>query len=146
MMGYLRAFSPGVIDPPPNGWHDTGDIVKIDDEGFMTILGRAKRFAKIGGEMISLAAVEEVINECWPEEKHAVVMLPDGSKGEALALITTMHGIKRDELRRRLAELGMAEIAIPKKVVTMDDMPLLATGKIDYVALEETLGAHLNDS
>lgn len=146
MMGYLRAFSPGVIDPPPNGWHDTGDIVKIDDEGFMTILGRAKRFAKIGGEMISLAAVEEVINECWPEEKHAVVMLPDGSKGEALALITTMHGVKRDELRRRLAELGMAEIAIPKKVVTMDDMPLLATGKIDYVALEETLGAHLNDS
>lgn len=146
MMGYLRAFSPGVIDPPPNGWHDTGDIVKIDDEGFMTILGRAKRFAKVGGEMISLAAIEEVINECWPEEKHAVVMLPDGSKGEALALITTMHGVKRDELRRRLAELGMAEIAIPKKVMTMDDMPLLATGKIDYVALEETLRGHLNDS
>ena len=58
MLGYLKADNPGVIEPPPEGWHDTGDIVTIDAQGFVTIKGRAKRFAKIGGEMISLAAVE----------------------------------------------------------------------------------------
>ena len=58
VLGYLRADNPGVLDPPENGWHDTGDIVSIDAEGFISIKGRAKRFAKIAGEMISLSAVE----------------------------------------------------------------------------------------
>ncbi len=66
MLGYLRADNPGVLEPPPEGWHDTGDIVTIDEQGFITIKGRAKRFAKIGGEMISLAAVEMLAADLWP--------------------------------------------------------------------------------
>jgi acyl-[acyl-carrier-protein]-phospholipid O-acyltransferase/long-chain-fatty-acid--[acyl-carrier-protein] ligase len=139
MMGYLRATNPGVLEPPQDGWYDTGDIVKIDEEGFITILGRAKRFAKIGGEMISLVAVEEVLFELWPDDVHAVVLLHGGPRGETLALVTTRQGLKRDELRQKLAELGVAEIAIPKKVLHMETIPLLATGKVDYVTLEQVL-------
>ena len=67
MLGYLRADTPGVIEPPPDGWYDTGDIVKIDDQGFVTILGRAKRFAKIAGEMVSLDAVEAKMQSAFPD-------------------------------------------------------------------------------
>ncbi len=146
MLGYLRVTNPGVLEPPKDGWYDTGDIVSIDEEGYVKILGRAKRFAKIGGEMISLAAVEEVLCEVWPEDKHAVVMLHGGPRGETLSLITTRSGLKRDEMRLQLSELGVAEIAIPKKVIIMENMPLLSTGKIDYVSLEELLKERAEDS
>ncbi len=141
MLGYLRVTNPGVLEPPKDGWYDTGDIVDIDEEGYVTILGRAKRFAKIGGEMISLAAVEEVLAEVWPDDKHAVVMLHGGPRGETLALITTREGLKRDEMRQRLSDCGVAEIATPKKVLIMENIPLLSTGKVDYVTLEEVLKA-----
>ncbi len=139
MLGYLRSTNPGVIDPPKDGWHDTGDIVSVDEDGFVRILGRAKRFAKIGGEMISLAAVEEVLSEVWPEDKHAVVMIKGGPRGETLSLVTSKPELKRDELRQTLSDLGVAEIAIPKKILTLENIPLLSTGKIDYVTLEEIL-------
>ncbi len=139
MLGYLRSTNPGVIDPPKDGWHDTGDIVSVDEDGFVRILGRAKRFAKIGGEMISLAAVEEVLSEVWPEDKHAVVMIKGGPRGETLSLVTSKPELKRDELRQTLSDLGVAEIAVPKKILTMENIPLLSTGKIDYVSLEEIL-------
>lgn len=141
MLGYLRITNPGVVEPPKDGWYDTGDIVDVDEEGYVVILGRAKRFAKIGGEMISLAAVEEVLGETWPDDKHAVIMLHGGPRGETLALVTTREGLKRDEMRQRLSDLGMAEIAIPKKVLIMEDLPLLSTGKVDYVTLDEVLRA-----
>ena len=141
MLGYLRITNPGVVEPPADGWYDTGDIVDIDEEGYITILGRAKRFAKIGGEMISLAAVEEVLGETWPDDKHAVIMLHGGPRGETLTLVTTKEGLKRDEMRQKLSDLGMAEIAIPKKVLIMEDLPLLSTGKVDYVTLDELLRA-----
>lgn len=146
MMGYMKISNPGVIEPPPDGWYDTGDIVKLDEEDFVTILGRAKRFAKIGGEMISLAAVEELINECWPDCVNAIVLSRGGPKGEALSLITTGKNMKRDELRQQLVQMGVAEIAVPKKVIYMDDLPLLATGKADYVRLEEMLKERNLDS
>ena len=88
MLGYLRAENPGVLEPPPDGWHDTGDIVTIDEQGFITIKGRAKRFAKIGGEMISLAAVETLAGELWPDALSAVATVPDARKGERLILVT----------------------------------------------------------
>ena len=138
MLGYMRNTNPGVLEPVKDGWYDTGDIVDIDEEGFVTILGRAKRFAKIGGEMISLATVEEAMQELWPENQHAVTMI-HGPNRETLTAVTTREGLTRDELRRRFAELGMAEIAIPKKVIYMENIPLLGNGKTSYVELDEML-------
>src|SRR5262249_58962680 len=76
MLGYLRADQPGVLEPPLEGWHDTGDIVTIDDDGFVAIKGRAKRFAKIGGEMVSLAAVEAMAGDPSPDVPSAGVGPP----------------------------------------------------------------------
>src|SRR5262249_58649071 len=88
MLGYLKADNPGVVVPPERSWHDTGDIVTIDRDGFVTIKGRAKRFAQIGGEMVSLAAVEALAAELWPEAQSAVVSEPDPRRGERLVLVT----------------------------------------------------------
>lgn len=140
MKGYVRITNPGVIESLKDGWYDTGDIVKMDEDGFITILGRAKRFAKIGGEMISLAAIEEILCEAWPDDKYAVVMLSkDLEAKETLTLITTKSDLKKDKMRAKLTEMGIAEIAVPKKVMLMEDMPLLSTGKVNYVELEERL-------
>ena len=92
MMGYLRAENPGVLEPPKDGWHDTGDIVAIDEEGFVTIKGRAKRFAKIGGEMVSLARIEALAGELWPDAMSAAASEPDPRKGERIVLATQHHG------------------------------------------------------
>jgi len=92
MAGYYLSDQPGVLQPPADGWHDTGDIVTIDAAGFVTIRGRAKRFAKIGGEMVSLPAVETLAAGLWPQAAHAVVTRPDAKKGEQLVLFTTQAG------------------------------------------------------
>ena len=98
MAGYLRAENPGVLEPPPEGWHDTGDIVTIDAQGFIAIKGRAKRFAKIAGEMISFAAVEALAGELWPDALSAVASVPDARKGERLIMVTQ----KKDPTRERI--------------------------------------------
>jgi acyl-[acyl-carrier-protein]-phospholipid O-acyltransferase/long-chain-fatty-acid--[acyl-carrier-protein] ligase len=95
MLGYLKADNPGVLVPPEDGWHDTGDIVAIDRGGFVTIKGRAKRFAKIGGQMISLAAVETLAAELWPEAATAVLTQPDPRRGERLVLVTEQKAATR---------------------------------------------------
>ena len=82
-----------------------------------------------------------MLGETWPDDKHAVIMLHGGPRGETLTLVTTKEGLKRDEMRQKLSDLGMAEIAIPKKVLIMEDLPLLSTGKVDYVTLDELLRA-----
>src|SRR6202451_2307213 len=97
MLGYLRAENPGVLEPPEDGWHDTGDIVAIDGDGFITIKGRAKRFAKIGGEMISLSAVEGLAAELWPEALVGCTAIPDPRKGERLVLVTNKQDASRSQ-------------------------------------------------
>ena len=82
MIGYYRADDPGELEPPPGGWHDTGDIVMIDAEGFLAVKGRAKRFAKIAGETVSLGAVEDILSGLWPDDLVAAVTAPDPKKGE----------------------------------------------------------------
>jgi acyl-[acyl-carrier-protein]-phospholipid O-acyltransferase/long-chain-fatty-acid--[acyl-carrier-protein] ligase len=133
MLGYYRAENPGVLEAPPEGWHDTGDIVVIDKQGFIFIKGRAKRFAKIAGEMVSLSAVEAIASELWPAKPLAVVSLPDARKGERLVLLTSEAGAARDAFARFAKAKGATELMVPSEVVVVDAVPLLGTGKVDYV-------------
>jgi acyl-[acyl-carrier-protein]-phospholipid O-acyltransferase/long-chain-fatty-acid--[acyl-carrier-protein] ligase len=143
MLGYLLNSEPGKLVPPRSGrgdgWYDTGDIVSLDDEGFVTIRGRAKRFAKIGGEMISLSAVEELAAQTWPTAEHAVVAIPDPQKGEQLVLLTTHPDAARAQLLAHARDTGVGELNVPKKITAIDKMPLLATGKIDYTRVAALL-------
>jgi acyl-[acyl-carrier-protein]-phospholipid O-acyltransferase/long-chain-fatty-acid--[acyl-carrier-protein] ligase len=141
MKGYLRVDNPGVIETPPDGWYDTGDIVALDAAGFVTILGRAKRFAKIAGEMVSLAAVEELAAQLWPEQRHAVVVQPDARRGEALILVTERSDADRGALLAAARSRGLGEIAVPKEIVVVERLPLLGTGKLDYPAVEKLAAA-----
>ena len=126
-----------VIEPPPEGWHDTGDIVAIDRQGFITIKGRAKRFAKIGGEMISLAAVEMLASELWPNALSAVVAVPDPRKGERLILVTQQKDASRSAFLAFARERGASELMIPSEIFNIDKMPLLGSGKVDMVSLNK---------
>ena len=137
MAGYLRDTNPGVLEAPQDGWYDTGDIVRMDEDGFVFILGRAKRFAKIAGEMVSLAAVETQINALWPGKMHAVVSVPDAKKGEQLVLFTTQPNAQRQELLAAFKESGLSELAVPKTIRVLTEVPLMGTGKVDYVKLSE---------
>jgi acyl-[acyl-carrier-protein]-phospholipid O-acyltransferase/long-chain-fatty-acid--[acyl-carrier-protein] ligase len=137
MLGYLRVEHPGVLERPPDGWHDTGDIVSFDDEGFITIRGRAKRFAKIGGEMVSLAAVEMLASELWPDALSGVATVPDPRKGERLILVTTKKDPVRSELIQFARSRGASEMMVPAEVLIVEKLPLLGSGKIDYPALQK---------
>jgi acyl-[acyl-carrier-protein]-phospholipid O-acyltransferase/long-chain-fatty-acid--[acyl-carrier-protein] ligase len=137
MLGYLRVDKPGVIEPPPEGWHDTGDIVSIDEKGFIAIRGRAKRFAKVGGEMVSLSAVEALATELWPSAQSAVVALPDPRKGERLMLLTTRSDAEREAFMRHAKAKHASDMMIPSDIIVLDKLPLLATGKPDYPAVNE---------
>ncbi|KQM97974.1 acyl-[ACP]--phospholipid O-acyltransferase [Sphingomonas sp. Leaf25] len=137
MAGYLKADAPGLLQPPENGWHDSGDIVTIDAAGFVTINGRAKRFAKIGGEMISLPAVEGYAAKLWPGAEHAVVTRPDPRKGEQLVLFTTRTDATVAALQEWARANGVAELAIPRDLRIVEALPVLGTGKLDYVTMGE---------
>ena len=136
MLGYLRAERPGELEPPADGWYDTGDIVTLDEAGYVTIKGRAKRFAKIAGEMVSLAAVEEQAAALWPEHGHAVVAVADARKGEQLVLITENAAAERGALQAHVQANGGSELTIPRAILTVEHLPLLGTGKTDYVAVQ----------
>ncbi len=135
MLGYLDPEHPGAIQAPPGGWYDTGDIVAIDAEGFVTVLGRARRFAKIGGEMVSLGAAEALAAVLWPEAHHAVIALPDPRKGEQLLLVTDEKNASVDALLAAARAQGAAEVTVPRSLMTVAKLPLLATGKPDYPAV-----------
>ena len=145
MLGYLRAENPGVLEPPPGGWHDTGDIVAIDREGFIAIKGRAKRFAKVGGEMISLAAVENLAALCWPDARVAAVAQSDPRKGERIILVTDHAGANRADFTASAKAHGASELMFPAKILVMDSLPLLGSGKIDYPALSRAVAEIGND-
>lgn len=136
MAGYILADDPERLVPPVDGWHDTGDIVRVED-GFVAIRGRAKRFAKIGGEMVSLAAVETMIQELWPENEHVVVSLPDRRKGEQLVLVTDKPDAERETLHTFAREKGFPELWMPRAILVVDSVPVLGSGKIDYAGTLE---------
>ena len=136
MLGYLRHDNPGVIEPPEDGWYDTGDIVEIDEEGFVTIAGRAKRFAKIAGEMVSLTAVEAHAAQAWPGHAHAAVAIPDARKGEQVVLVSTKSDADRKDLLADGQARGISELMIPRAIITVEAIPVLGTGKTDYVEVQ----------
>jgi acyl-[acyl-carrier-protein]-phospholipid O-acyltransferase/long-chain-fatty-acid--[acyl-carrier-protein] ligase len=135
MLGYLRADAPGRLQPSPDGSYDTGDIVSIDQQGFVTVKGRAKRFAKVAGEMVSLAAVEDAAARLWPDCQHGVVAQPGSRRGEQLVLVSDHAGATREALLAQLREMGLPELFLPKLILHVDRLPLLGSGKLDYAAL-----------
>jgi acyl-[acyl-carrier-protein]-phospholipid O-acyltransferase/long-chain-fatty-acid--[acyl-carrier-protein] ligase len=137
MLGYLRADKPGVLEPPHDGWHDSGDIVTIDDQGFIAIKGRAKRFAKVGGEMVSLAAVEMLAAELWPSNITSVSAVPDPRKGERLVMVTDKHGAARSDFIAYARSKHAAELMFPAEIIVLDKMPMLGSGKVDQLAVDK---------
>ena len=137
MLGYYLFDNPGVLQPPEDGWYNTGDIVDIDQNGFVRILGRVKRFAKIAGEMVSLETVEKIANAASPEHQHAASTQADAQRGENIILFTTDTGLSRDNLQTAARQLGSPEIAIARKIIVVNELPLLGTGKTDYVTLKQ---------
>jgi acyl-[acyl-carrier-protein]-phospholipid O-acyltransferase/long-chain-fatty-acid--[acyl-carrier-protein] ligase len=143
MLGYLKAERPGVLEPPAEGWHDTGDIVTIDDQGFVAIKGRAKRFAKVGGEMVSLAAVEMLAGELWPNAPSAVVAVPDPRKGERLILVTQQKDATRSQFIAFARERHASELMIPAEITILEKMPMLGSGKVDVMSLNKLVQEHM---
>jgi len=135
MLGYLDRDHQGELLRPPSGWHDTGDIVDIDADGYVTIRGRARRFAKIGGEMVSLAAVENIAADVWPDAAFAVTTLPDPRKGERLVLLIAQPGATREAFAARARTIGVSELTIPGDVIVVQELPLLGSGKVDHAGV-----------
>ncbi len=135
MLGYLKADKPGVLEEPEEGWHDTGDIVAMDAQGFVTIKGRAKRFAKVAGEMVSLAAIEALAAELWPKAMSAVATEIDPRKGERIVLVTQQKDATRADFQAFAKSKGAADLMIPAEVVIVEAIPLLGSGKLDFAGV-----------
>ena len=145
MKGYIYADNPGVLVPVQDGWYHTGDVVVIDDLGFVKIVDRVKRFAKIGGEMISLAAVENIANEIWlTDEFHCgVVAVPSDKKGEQIILVTNDKKATREEFASKVHDKALSELYIPAQILYKEELPLLATGKADNITLKKWVNEQL---
>jgi acyl-[acyl-carrier-protein]-phospholipid O-acyltransferase / long-chain-fatty-acid--[acyl-carrier-protein] ligase len=139
MQGYLSKDKQGQVNPPKDGWHDTGDIVTMDQEGFITIAGRAKRFAKIAGEMVSLTAVEGIAASIWPECLHAAVSIKSEKKGEQILLFSEATQAEKPSFIKKVQEQSHSELLIPQQIYPGSKIPVLPSGKIDYVTLEQQL-------
>lgn len=147
MLGYYMPDNPGVLVPPPNGWYHTGDVVDIDEIGFFTIKDRIKRFAKIGGEMVSLNAVQDMVidatKEMLGEYNYGVVAIPHESKGEQIVLVTNNKSVTAAMLHDYVKSNGMSELYLPRVILYHDTLPVFATGKSDNVTLKKEVMAEL---
>lgn len=139
MKGYLLSDKPGKLQPLEDGWYDTGDIVAFDAEGYVMIKGRAKRFAKIAGEMVSLTAAESLVAAAYPGFAHAVLGIPDKKKGEALLLVTECAEADPAEIVKYAKKRGASELTVPRQIKIVDKIPVLGTGKTDYVSLQNMI-------
>jgi acyl-[acyl-carrier-protein]-phospholipid O-acyltransferase/long-chain-fatty-acid--[acyl-carrier-protein] ligase len=141
MLGYFLQDRPGVLRPCHSaigeGWYDTGDIVEVDEDGFVVVHGRIRRFAKIAGEMVSLDHIEQVARTASPGHFHAVVLTLEEYGGESTVLFTTDPVLDRIELQKAARALGSRDLAVARQIVRMRALPLLRSGKTDYVSLEK---------
>jgi acyl-[acyl-carrier-protein]-phospholipid O-acyltransferase/long-chain-fatty-acid--[acyl-carrier-protein] ligase len=142
MRGYYLYHQPGALQPPVSeagpGWYNTGDVVEVDGEGYVSIHGRVKRFAKIAGEMVSLEVVENIARQASPTHQHAATVELVAQSGESTVLFTTDGSLTRAQLQKAARELGSQELAVARRIVHVRELPLLGSGKTDYV----TLGQH----
>ena len=136
MAGYLLPGDGGKLTPPDGGWHDTGDIVTVGNDLVVTIKGRAKRFAKLGGEMVSLGAIEALASQLWPQHSHVAVSVDDGKKGEKVVLVTDMENAARADLLAYAKAEGVPDLWVPKAILVVDAIPVLGSGKADYGAAQ----------
>ncbi len=144
MLGYLRADTPGVIEAPRDGWYDTGDIVEVDPLKFVTILGRAKRFSKIAGEMVSLSAIEMKLHKIWPEAPQAVSPHPTRRRASSWCCSPPLKDLDRKTLADALKAEGATELMIPRTIIYLESLPLLGSGKTDYVTLNRMALDHVS--
>ncbi|MGZ8258723.1 MAG: bifunctional acyl-ACP--phospholipid O-acyltransferase/long-chain-fatty-acid--ACP ligase [Methylotenera sp.] len=143
MLGYYLHDNPGVIQATADSlhstgerWYNTGDIVEIDSDGFVFIKGRVKRFAKVAGEMVSLETVENVANHASPQHQHAATTQINAQRGESIILYTTDRTLNRELLSMSAKSIGSPELAIARKINVVSELPMLGTGKTDYVSLK----------
>ncbi len=140
MQGYLFSDAPGVLQAPRSelgpGWYNTGDVVSVDEDGFVTIHGRVRRFAKIAGEMVSLERVEHIAYQASPDFKHAALVEMTRS-GESTLLLTTDPRLDRIALLNAARQINAQELAVARRVLKVDNLPLLGSGKVDYVTLKQ---------
>lgn len=147
MMGYIMPDNPGVLVPLDGGWYHTGDVVEIDEIGFIYIKDRIKRFAKIGGEMVSLNAVDTMVRKAyeWMSQdnensemfSYGVVAIPHESKGEQIVLVTNNKMVTQEGLHSYIKNNGMSELYLPRIIMFKDKLPVFATGKADNVTLKK---------
>ena len=148
MRGYLNGEADAAFKAL-RGWYDTGDLARVDEEGFVHLLGRLKRFAKISGEMVSLAAVEEALAGAFPEFglrcEVAVVSRPDEEKGEVLVAATNEPRLKLEHLREAIRGRGLTNLCVPRNLQVVREIPKLGTGKTNHRELERILAARRGD-
>ena len=139
MMGYIMPENPGVLVPLKDGWYHTGDVVEVDDLGFIKLIDRVKRFAKIGGEMISLTAIENNAKAICKDEdfKCVAVALPHAKKGEQIVLISNNKDLSRKDLIDYSKQNGLSELYVPSILLYKDEFPVFATGKADKISLKK---------
>lgn len=141
MSGYVRDSNPGVVEPPSSifgeGWYSTGDLAAIDEDGFLVLKGRVKRFAKVAGEMVSLEVVEKLAESASPASVHAAISRPDAARGEMIVLLTQDAELRREHLQQAARDLGAPELAIPRRVLAIGKIPLLGNGKKDYPTIQK---------
>ncbi|WP_419730600.1 AMP-binding protein [Lichenicola sp.] len=142
MLGYLLPDAPGHLQPPREGWHDTGDIVSISGaDGHVTIRGRAARFAKVAGEMVSLAQIERVAGDLWPDAVSVAVALADPRKGERILLLTDRPDATRSEFLKQARLAHLPDVALPAELRVTPSLPLLGSGKPDILAATKLAAA-----
>ncbi len=145
MLGYIMPDNPGKLVPLKDGWYHTGDVVEIDEIGFVFIKDRIKRFAKIGGEMVSLNAVDNMVRKAYDgmfdkdggNFSYGVVAVPHESKGEQIVLVTNNKACTQDGIHAYIKSNAMSELYLPRVILYKDKLPVFATGKLDNVTLKK---------
>jgi len=139
MKGYLNADANAKF-LALGGWYDTGDIARVDEERYVFIQGRLKRFAKVSGEMISLSAVEDALAGAFPRFglrcQVAVIAKPDEHKGEVLIAVTNEQRLTLEDVRGAIKAKGLPNIAVPREIKFLHEIPRLGTGKVNHRELQ----------